>query len=347
MTDYHWTPTNQRAFLETLAETGSVDLACKEVAMSRRAAYNLRGRRDGAAFKIGWDAALLQASAVVWGTLMDRAINGQMIETVRDPETHTTQRMHYNGQMGLALLARLEAKARSTDDAGPYSTAVRMVDSDFAAFLDLIEAGGAGAQAGLFVAARVSAEEMVFPGISDALDNLQNQCELARISAVCEDFKDDAEPNELESDETPVWFDDEQHEWRTSFPPPPGLQDHDENGEFGDAGYDRSLSEAEVDAIEAKRAIEIAPLAEAGAVARDSWFGFTPEPIEMKCVQPAVVIAPEPAVTLPEPVTVAADPEPAPKPVVIPNANLRTIHCEPQLNYPARGMIPPWAERIC
>ena len=64
MTDYHWSPANQRAFLEALAETGSIDLACKEAGMSRRAAYNLRGRRDGAAFKIGWDAAVLQANAM-------------------------------------------------------------------------------------------------------------------------------------------------------------------------------------------------------------------------------------------------------------------------------------------
>jgi hypothetical protein len=355
MTDYHWTPANQRAFLEALAETGSIELACKEVSMSRRSVYNLCGRRDGAAFKIGCDAALLQARAVVWGTLMDRAINGQMVETVRDPETHTTRRMHYNGHMGLALLTRLEAKATLTDDAGPYATAVRMVDSDFAAFLDLIEAGGTGAQAGLFVAARITPEEMVFPGISDALENMQNQCELARISADCEDADDDTDPVQSEVDEMTVWYDDERQGWRTNFPPPPGFDGYDIEGMFGDIHYERELSPAEEDALAAKRASEVAPIAEAAAIARDSWFGFVPEPVEEKSARSTVAPGPQSAIMPaalatvevearePEP---APEPEPEPEPLIEPDPNIRTIHCKPQPNYPAMGMIPPWAERI-
>ncbi len=349
MSDYHWSPANQRAFLEALAETGSIELACKDVGMSRRSVYNLCARRDGAAFKLGCDAALLQARAVVWGTLMDRAINGQMVETVRDPETHTTRRMHYNGHMGLALLTRLEAKARSTDDAGPYATAVRMVDGDFAAFLDMIEAGGTGAQAGLFVAARITPEEMVFPGISDALETLQNQCELAQNSADCEDDCD-AETNYIGVDDMTVWYDEDRQSWRTNFPPPLGYDGYDVEGEFGGGSYERELSSAEADAMEAKRATEVAPLAEAGAAARDSWFGFVPETVQLKSIQAAPLLerkaAPEPE---PEPAIVEAEahePEPAPEPYIEPDPTWRTIHCEPQPNYPAMGMIPPWAERI-
>ncbi len=350
MSDYHWSPANQRAFLETLAETGSVELACKEVGMSRRAAYNLCGRRDGAAFKLGWDAALLQARTVVWGTLMDRAINGQMIETVRDPETHTTRRIHYNGQMGLALLARLEAKAKLSDNAGPYETAVRMVDGDFAAFLDLVGAGATGAQAGLFVAARISPEDTVFPGISDALENLQNHCELARNSADGEDCDEDPEQTHIGVDEMTVWYDEDRQGWRTNFPPPSGFEPYDEEGTFADPAYERELSPAEADALDAKRAIELAPLAEAGAVARDSFFGFVPEPVKVKCAQPAFIGGADAAT---EPSTIDAQPvEPQPaiesaiEPNVEPDPTWRTIHCEPQPNYPAMGMIPPWAERI-
>ncbi len=351
MVDYHWSPANQRAFLETLAETGSVELACKEVGMSRRAAYNLCGRREGAAFKLGWDAALLQARAVVWGTLMDRAINGQMIETVRDPETHTTRRVHYNGQMGLALLTRLEAKAKLCDNAGPYETAVRMVDSDFAAFLDLVEAGGTGAQAGLFVAARITPEEIVFPGITGALENLQNQCELAQNSADFEDDDGDAGTAYIGVDDMTVWYDDQLQGWRTNFPPPPGYDAFDESGLFGDPDYERGLSLAEESAMEAKRVVEVAPIAEAGAISRDNWFGFVPEQVELKSARAAQVLVREPT---PPPVPAApaiveagtSEPEPTPEPDVEPDPTWRTIHCKPQPNYPARGMIPPWAERI-
>lgn len=348
MSDYHWTANNQRTFLEALAETGSVELACKEVSMSRRAAYNLRGRREGAAFKIGWDAALLQANAVVWGTLMDRAINGQMIETVRDPQTHTTRRMQFNGQMGLALLARLDAKAKQSDAAGPYETAVRMVDSDFAAFLDLIEAGATGAQAGLFVAARITPEERVFPGILDALENVRNQCELAQISSGCDDDEDSAKCTNDDTEEMTVWYDDERQGWRTNFPPPPGFDEDEEEGLFGDADYERDLSLAEAEAMEAKRAIEMAPLAEAGAVARDSFFGFVPAAVEVK----STGTAPVPTPKQPEPAVVPAtdaivDVQAVePVPVTEPAPTPRTIHCKPQPNYAAMGMIPPWAERI-
>ena len=59
---YHWTPALQREFLEHLAATGSVQVAAMHVSMSPSAAYQLRHRPDGAAFKLGWAAAVLIAS---------------------------------------------------------------------------------------------------------------------------------------------------------------------------------------------------------------------------------------------------------------------------------------------
>lgn len=60
---YHWTPANQRGLLECLEETGSIAQACAAVSMSRRSADNLRFRKDGAAFRLGWEAAILMARA--------------------------------------------------------------------------------------------------------------------------------------------------------------------------------------------------------------------------------------------------------------------------------------------
>ena len=56
-----WTPARQRRFLETLAATGVIMLACESVRITARSAYNLRIRHDGAAFRLGWDAAILIA----------------------------------------------------------------------------------------------------------------------------------------------------------------------------------------------------------------------------------------------------------------------------------------------
>jgi hypothetical protein len=47
--DYHWSPANQRAFLETLAITGNASHAAQAVSMSKHSAYRLRFRRDGRA----------------------------------------------------------------------------------------------------------------------------------------------------------------------------------------------------------------------------------------------------------------------------------------------------------
>lgn len=105
--------------------------------------------------------------------------------------------------------------------------------------------------------------------------------------------------------------------------------------------------------MEAKRVVEVAPIAEAGAISRDSWFGFVPEQVELKSAKAAQVLVreqtPEPAPLSAAPAIVEAgtsEPEPTPEPDVEPDPTWRIIHCEPQPNYPARGMIPPWAERI-
>ena len=48
---YHWTPALQRAFLDHLAVTGSVQIAASRVSMSPGAAYQLRHRARGVAFR--------------------------------------------------------------------------------------------------------------------------------------------------------------------------------------------------------------------------------------------------------------------------------------------------------
>ena len=84
--DYHWSLANQRGFLETLATTGNITAAAKAVAMSREAAYAFC-RRGGAAFSLGWDAAILLARRRVEGELLERALEGQEETYERNPDT--------------------------------------------------------------------------------------------------------------------------------------------------------------------------------------------------------------------------------------------------------------------
>lgn len=53
-----WTVEKQYAFIEALAETGIVEVACRRVGMSRTSADNLRRRRDGAEFRRAWQIAV-------------------------------------------------------------------------------------------------------------------------------------------------------------------------------------------------------------------------------------------------------------------------------------------------
>ena len=74
-----WTPERQRAFIEALADTGSVETACRTVNMSSEGAYALRRHPGAGELRAAWDAAL----ACGWQRLKDeafeRALNGQLV----------------------------------------------------------------------------------------------------------------------------------------------------------------------------------------------------------------------------------------------------------------------------
>jgi hypothetical protein len=140
MTDYHWTPANQRAFAECLSETGSITQACASVSMSRRAAYNLRNRASGFGFRIAWDAAVILSRCVIADQLMDRALSGQWTETVKDPDTGVTRRLGFDRPLGLALLSRLDKMFEFLADDQSQHMAAQIASQDFDVFLDLIEA---------------------------------------------------------------------------------------------------------------------------------------------------------------------------------------------------------------
>ena len=71
-----WSPERQIAFIEKLADCGSVIAAAKHVGMNRESARRLRRRPCGRAFRDAWDAALDCGYAEVEEGAMERSKNG-------------------------------------------------------------------------------------------------------------------------------------------------------------------------------------------------------------------------------------------------------------------------------
>ncbi len=76
-----WTPIRVAAFIERLAETGSVVQAVACVNMSVPAAYHLRNHPDAAAFREAWDSAMAVRFESLSEIAMDRITNG--VEKIR------------------------------------------------------------------------------------------------------------------------------------------------------------------------------------------------------------------------------------------------------------------------
>ncbi|OJY71286.1 MAG: hypothetical protein BGP16_11965 [Sphingobium sp. 66-54] len=89
-----WTPQRQRAFLEALADSGSVEEAARAVGMSARSAYRLRGRSDARAFTAAWNAALERAIQQLLPTAIDRALNGTARQRWYHGEMIAEERVH-------------------------------------------------------------------------------------------------------------------------------------------------------------------------------------------------------------------------------------------------------------
>ena len=71
-----WTPERQIAFIEALADTGSVEAAAKAVNMSQSGAYHLRRQPEAESFRNAWAAALDLGVRRIEDVVMDRALNG-------------------------------------------------------------------------------------------------------------------------------------------------------------------------------------------------------------------------------------------------------------------------------
>jgi hypothetical protein len=133
-----WTFERQATFLMALAETGLVSIACKVAEMSPASAYALRREARGVAFHLGWQAAHLLARDRLEDILLEAAITG--VESVTTRIDKTTHRRVLNGNLSMAVLNRLDARAAALDDRA--MAVARSIGSAFEDFICVVLAGG-------------------------------------------------------------------------------------------------------------------------------------------------------------------------------------------------------------
>ena len=256
-----WTSARQRIFLETLAVEGMVRRAARTTGMSHEAAYQLRHRHDGAAFRLGWDAALLLARAPIADLLMERAIEGQEDVIVRDDDGRTRTRTRHDNRLALALLSRLD---RFADDNHVAHADARIVAGAWEVFLDLVDAGAdADALADFLDARRPSAENP---------DRSSEPCQL------CGETDDAEDIDEWLHHAYHVWWSEAHGTYRTNFPPPPQFSG-DQKGNPDDGPgyrctYERGLSPLEVERHIEQETAEADDLRARSHKVRKEWFGI-------------------------------------------------------------------------
>jgi hypothetical protein len=74
-----WTPERQRAFIEALADTGSVSRAARMVNMAQANCYTLRRAPGAESFRAAWEAALDFGVQRLKDIAFERAIEGELI----------------------------------------------------------------------------------------------------------------------------------------------------------------------------------------------------------------------------------------------------------------------------
>ncbi|MEJ7934727.1 hypothetical protein WG907_10715 [Sphingobium sp. AN558] len=306
-----WSPARQRRFVETLAATGIVRLACEACRITPRSAYNLRIRRDGAAFRLGWDAAILIARARLADDLLARAITGSEEVIRKDDDNREIVRHRHDNRLAMSMLARLDRMADCPPE-GSDAALARVVAQDFAAYCDLFcpqdEALAEGEREGLPCpgaepSARLMEDARLLDGSMPDLPPPEPDCAAAILSPGASAALFVAARMALARAEPPplhplqgrcelpapvdlmtlppedaadrlrgLWWDDEQQGWRTDYPPPPGFDGEESAPDYVIDEYERGLTEAEEAAVLARQQAEHAPYLAAAARARDMFF---------------------------------------------------------------------------
>ena len=298
-----WSPARQRLFLETLAATGVITTACDAVHISPRAAYALRIRRDGAAFRLGWDAAILIARARLADELLARALTGHEEVIRKDSDAGEITRHRHDNRLAMSMLSRLDRMADNPPQ-GSDAALARVVAQDFAAYLDMLcppEPAPEKAEAAHPATPECHEEALPDPCQSDGIENTATALSpgasaalfIAARMALHEGKKADPHPSHercelrpsivdratLPPDEAAArlrgaWWDEEREAWRTDYPAPPGFTGEESGDIYDIDGYERDLTPQESEALSLLEEAQRRPYEAAAALARDAFFGF-------------------------------------------------------------------------
>ena len=112
-----WTEEKQRRFIETLADTGLVNVAAGAVGMARESAYRLRRSPHGAAFARAWDAARHHAGGLIEDIAFERAIEGTEQEVLDKFGNVVATRLVHDNRLLKYLLSHLRPERYGQDRA--------------------------------------------------------------------------------------------------------------------------------------------------------------------------------------------------------------------------------------
>ena len=258
-----WTPEIKRRFLERFAECGVIVEACEAAAMSARSVYNLADRDP--LFAAGMEAARVLARPKLADEGQSRALNG-VVERIYKDGIVVAERHRYDNKLTMSVLARLDARIDRAEEKGsPHLSLVARRD-DFLAALEEDRGEDGLALLGAPTPAATPGAE-VHTGAGD------HELHELRPAAAAAMAEQEADP--LGRDCHDVWEDDEG--WWTDYPPPTGF-DGEEEGEYGDENYRRTLSAEEQAVIDADVAEEEAADRALGEAQRNAYFGFSEPP---------------------------------------------------------------------
>jgi hypothetical protein len=123
-----WTPERQRGFIEALADTGSVEAACRAVDMTTVGAYQLRRQPGADSFRAAWEVALQHGVRRVEDVVMDRALNG-VEEPLYSYGKLIGTRRRYNDRL-LMFILRNRAPERFAEGAPKALNAVGKMEAE-------------------------------------------------------------------------------------------------------------------------------------------------------------------------------------------------------------------------
>lgn len=98
-----WTPAKQRAFIEKLADYGSVRAAANAVSRTPESAYQLRRQPGAEEFAAAWEAALDHGVKRIEDVAMERALNGIEVPVYSYGKLVGTRRI-YNDRLLMFML---------------------------------------------------------------------------------------------------------------------------------------------------------------------------------------------------------------------------------------------------